>query len=109
MLTPAGNQLTEPVELTARVTTLAGLGRVFTVGALLVLASWWFSYFRRRRKTERQALLEATRTRHPALSDNEQSERHDHEHDHDAELSSTTSPDADAAAMRQPATPADTE
>ena len=30
-------------------------------------------------------------------------------HEHDAELSSTTSPDADAAAMRQPATPADTE
>jgi len=66
VLTPAGNQLTEPVELTARVSTLAGLGRVFTVGALLVLATWWFSYFRRKHRAGRQDALHAARSRHPA-------------------------------------------
>jgi len=66
VLTPAGNRLAGPVELTARVNTLAGLGRVVTVGALLVLASWWFSYFRRRRRTQREADIEAAHDRHPA-------------------------------------------
>jgi hypothetical protein len=69
VLTPAGTALTEPVELSARVSTLAGLGRVFTVGALLVLASWWFSYFRRRRRSGRQEQIETARSRHPAKSE----------------------------------------
>jgi hypothetical protein len=66
--TPAGNQLTAPVELTARVSTLTGLGRVFTVGALLVLASWWFSYFRRRRRHERAVGRSDAQDRHPTAS-----------------------------------------
>jgi Na+-transporting methylmalonyl-CoA/oxaloacetate decarboxylase gamma subunit len=69
MRTPAGNPLTDPVELTARVSTLTGLGRVFTVGAMLVLVSWWFSYFRRRKKNERRAAQAGSRTRHPAHTD----------------------------------------
>jgi hypothetical protein len=64
--TPAGNQLTDPVELTARVSTLTGLGRVFTVGALLVLASWWFSWFRRRHRAEQARSRAAAQERHPS-------------------------------------------
>jgi hypothetical protein len=89
VLTPAGNQLTEPVELTARVSTLAGLGRVFTVGALLVLATWWYSYFRRRHRAGRQHALHATRARHPA----EQTAGAN------SELSSIMSPDAASVAI----------
>ncbi|MEJ7801242.1 MAG: hypothetical protein WKF60_12015, partial [Ilumatobacter sp.] len=66
LLTPAGNALAEPVVLTARVSTLTGLGRVVTVGALLVLATWWFTYFRRRRSVRRAAGVEAALDRHPA-------------------------------------------
>jgi hypothetical protein len=65
LLTPAGNALAGPVVLTARVSTLTGLGRVFTVGALLVLATWWFSYFRRRRSTRRHAEVATALERHP--------------------------------------------
>ena len=53
--TPAGGLIGEPVELTARVSTLTGLGRVATFGAVIVLATWWFSYFRRRRTADRMA------------------------------------------------------
>ena len=63
--TPVGNLLTEPVEMTARVTSLSGLGRVVTVGALLVLLSWWYSYFRRRRA----ATVAAASNRHPSNGD----------------------------------------
>ena len=67
--TPAGNPVGEPVELTARVTALTGLGRLVTLGALIVLATWWFSYFRRRHLTRRdEALLQAA-SRHPAGDD----------------------------------------
>lgn len=64
--TPLGNALTEPVELTARVTSLAGIGRVVTVAGVLVLATWWFSYFRKRRRSERAAAVAASLERHPA-------------------------------------------
>jgi len=66
VLTPAGNLLHEPVVLTARVNTLTGLGRVFTVGAILVLATWWFTYFRSRHKRRTEEAMSASRDRHPA-------------------------------------------
>jgi hypothetical protein len=63
--TPAGNQLAEPIVLTARVNTLTGLGRVVTIGLLMVLATWWLTYFRRRRRAALDAGLEASTGRHP--------------------------------------------
>jgi hypothetical protein len=66
--TPAGTPITDPVELTARVSTLTGLGRLFTVGAVLVLATWWFSYFRRRRNERRTADIDQALDRHPAAA-----------------------------------------
>src|SRR5690606_38564306 len=53
LFTPLGNRLTEPVELQARVNTLTGIGYVVTVGAGLVLASWWFAHYRRKRRERR--------------------------------------------------------
>ncbi len=51
VLTPAIEQrVGEPVVLTANVNALTGLGQVITGGALLVLGSWWFGHFRRRRR-----------------------------------------------------------
>ena len=51
LLTPAiGQRVAEPVVLTAHVNALTGLGQVITGGALLVLISWWFGHFRRRRR-----------------------------------------------------------
>ena len=67
ILTPAGNPVTQPVELTARVSTLTGLGRVFTFGAVLVLATWWFTYFRRRRAQRRADDIAQATGRHPAI------------------------------------------
>ena len=54
--TPFGGQLAEPVVLTARVNNLTGLGRVMTVGLLLVLATWWFTYFKRRRRQRHESV-----------------------------------------------------
>ncbi len=95
VFTPAGNPLTEPVELTARVSTLSGFGRVVTVGAALVLASWWFSYFRRKRKADHDRRLADARGRHPAMPDGQPSPSPE------PQLASVTSPDADEAAMRE--------
>ena len=51
LLTPAlGQTVDGPVVLTARVNALTGLGQVITGGAVLVLLSWWFGHFRRRRR-----------------------------------------------------------
>ena len=47
MLTPSGSLVGEPIVLTARVNALSGLGQLLTGAALLVLATWWFSHFRR--------------------------------------------------------------
>lgn len=51
LLTP---QFEQPVNgsvlLTAHANALTGLGQVITVGALLVLGSWWFSHHRRQRR-----------------------------------------------------------
>lgn len=64
LLTPdAGAPIGEPVVLTARVTALTGLGQVLTGGALLVLATWWLSHLRTRRRAE--AALERSRG-HPS-------------------------------------------
>ena len=63
--TPAGEALGEPVELTARVTALTGLGQVLTGGFVLVLLTWWFTHWRGRR---RAALANDGRERHPSAS-----------------------------------------
>jgi hypothetical protein len=64
--TPFGSTLTDPVVLTARVNNLTGLGRVVTVGLLLVLATWWMSYFMRRRRKLREQRVTDSISRHPA-------------------------------------------
>jgi hypothetical protein len=64
--TPFGGQLAEPVVLTARVNNLTGLGRVVTVGLLLVLATWWLTYFNRRRRARHEQRVAESVIRHPA-------------------------------------------
>ncbi len=64
--TPAGNLLAEPTVVSARVNNLTGLGRVVTVGLGLVLVTWWFSYFSRRRRAARTVGLAGASGRHPA-------------------------------------------
>jgi hypothetical protein len=49
--TPVGDELIgTPLQLTARVNALTGLGQVLTGGAVVVLASWWFSHLRKRQR-----------------------------------------------------------
>lgn len=51
VLTPYDQRpVIEPIVLRARATALTGLGQVLTGGALLVLASWWYSHIRSRRR-----------------------------------------------------------
>jgi hypothetical protein len=64
--TPFGGQLSDPVVLTARVNNLTGLGRVVTVGLLIVLATWWLTYFKRRRRQQHQERVADSVSRHPA-------------------------------------------
>jgi hypothetical protein len=47
---PAQRPLIEPVRLTSRVNALTGIGRVLTVAFVLILASWWISNWRSRRR-----------------------------------------------------------
>jgi hypothetical protein len=61
--TPVGEQLGDPVTLTARVTALTGLGQVLTGGLVLVLLTWWFTHWRSRRRAE---LADDVRERHPS-------------------------------------------
>jgi hypothetical protein len=59
LLTPEiGQDVEGPIVLTAHVNALTGLGQVITGGAVLVLLSWWYGHFRRRRR-QRLARLEA--------------------------------------------------
>jgi hypothetical protein len=59
IVTPFGNQTVQgPVVLTARVNALSGLGQVVTGAAILVLLSWWYGHFRRRRRVRRALLGE---------------------------------------------------
>jgi hypothetical protein len=46
--TPVGR----PIEMTARVSALAGLGQVVTGAAMLILLSWWISHWRARRRDD---------------------------------------------------------
>jgi hypothetical protein len=62
MLTPAGEEIGQPVTLTATVTAFTGLGQVLTAGLVLVLLTWWATHWRSRR---RAAVLEV-RERHPS-------------------------------------------
>jgi hypothetical protein len=64
--TPFGGRVTEPVVLTAHVNNLTGLGRVVTVGLLLVLATWWYTYIKRRRREARDRRVSESVGRHPA-------------------------------------------
>jgi hypothetical protein len=51
LLTPLDERpVGDPVVLTARVNAITGLGQLITGGALIVLASWWYSHFRSRRR-----------------------------------------------------------
>jgi hypothetical protein len=50
VLAPDGHRLEPPVVLKGRVSHLSGLSQVVTVGAVLVLASWWYTHLRRRRR-----------------------------------------------------------
>ena len=45
---------------------LTGLGRVVTVGLLLVLATWWLTYFKRRRRQRHVERVADSVSRHPA-------------------------------------------
>ncbi len=64
LLTPAGEQIGEPVTLTSRVTAFTGLGQVLTAGLVLVLLTWWFTNWRKRR---RSAVVDV-RDRHPSVA-----------------------------------------
>ena len=53
IMTPEGDvAVAPPTELTVHATTLSGFGVVLTVGALLVLATWWVRHLRRNRRHE---------------------------------------------------------
>jgi hypothetical protein len=64
--TPSGSLIGEPIVLTARVNALSGLGQLLTGAALLVLATWWFSHFRRTRRARVQRDSLAARGGHPS-------------------------------------------
>ena len=65
VLTPYDERpVVDPIMLRARATALTGLGQVLTGGALLVLASWWYSHFRSRRRL-RSALA---KRHHPSIT-----------------------------------------
>jgi hypothetical protein len=56
LLAPDGHRLGPPVVLKGRVSHLTGLSQVVTVGAVLVLASWWYTHLRRRRRARAVAI-----------------------------------------------------
>ena len=51
VLAPDRAPLAPPVILKARVSRITGLSQVVTGASVLVLVSWWYSHFRRRRRT----------------------------------------------------------
>jgi len=64
VLTPSGDTAVAPMtELTVQATTLSGFGVALTVGALLVLATWWVRHIRRGR---RQRGVETGARHHPS-------------------------------------------
>ena len=52
ILTPSGQLLGEPVTLRSRVNALTGIGQVLTAGLVLVLLTWWFGNWRKRRRSD---------------------------------------------------------
>jgi hypothetical protein len=67
LLTPAGDlAIADPLVLTARVNALTGIGQVLTGGALLVLATWWLSHFRARRRRGLDTAIDGIRDTHPS-------------------------------------------
>jgi hypothetical protein len=60
--TPLGEELTETVRLTSRVSALTGIGQVLTGGLVVVLLTWWFTHWRSRRRQ----LAAASAERHPS-------------------------------------------
>jgi hypothetical protein len=67
VLTPLGeSRLGSPVPLTARVTSLPGLGTLVTGAAVLVLLTWWVRHYRRSR---RGRAAQTAASRHPATKD----------------------------------------
>jgi hypothetical protein len=66
LLTPAGTPLAGPVPGTARLNALTGLGPLITGIAALVLASWWYSHFRRRRRHQLADRALASSDGHPS-------------------------------------------
>ncbi|MGI9644292.1 MAG: DUF6049 family protein [Ilumatobacteraceae bacterium] len=71
MLTPAGEELGTPVVLTSRVTALTGLGQLLTVGFILVLATWWVSHWRKRRRESLADEAATVAARHPSRGNQE--------------------------------------
>ena len=61
----AETQIVDDIILTARVTTLTGLGQLVTGAALLVLCTWWLRHWR---QVRRRRLADAVAPRHPAAA-----------------------------------------
>jgi hypothetical protein len=64
--TPAGEPLAGPVPLTGRANFITGLGQLLTGAAVLVLASWWFSHLRARRRERLERAERRARAGHPS-------------------------------------------
>ncbi len=62
---PAERALIEPVRLTARVNAFTGLGQVLTAALVLILATWWISSWRSKRRARDAGEVDAERA-HPA-------------------------------------------
>ena len=65
---PAGNPVTEPVAITARVNSVSGLGRLVAVGLVLVLSSWWYSHLRNSRASRQSADIDGDTPRSSATA-----------------------------------------
>ncbi len=62
VLTPSGDVLAVPLQLTASVTALSGLGNLFTGAFLLVVLTWWVRHLRQSRRSRAATIAAA---RHP--------------------------------------------
>lgn len=62
VLTPSGDVLVAPLQLTASVTALSGLGNLFTGAFLLVVLTWWVRHLRQSRRSRAATSAAA---RHP--------------------------------------------
>jgi hypothetical protein len=66
-VTPDGDvPVSPPSEVTVRVTAVAGLGLALSVGAILVLATWWVHHARVARRAVRAAASIEAAARHPS-------------------------------------------